>query len=93
MGNIPEGYVDLGYTHTLDKEKTKVERQADGSWKASYISNNNNNAHTGHSLGSVQFNFQGSEDEAKEYANKMLKNENNNDKLTLDPAIARYLGV
>ena len=44
--------IDMGFTHTLDKNKTVSEHMGDGIYKVSMISNNNNGSHTGHNLGS-----------------------------------------
>ncbi len=56
FGNIdevltPDTRIDLGYTHTLDKNWTRVGDLGDGVWKVWIISNNNNGSHTGHNLG------------------------------------------
>ena len=47
----PNTTIDLGYTHTLDKDWTRVGHLGDGVWKVWLISNNNNGSHTGHNLG------------------------------------------
>ena len=50
MGHPP--IIDLGYTHTLSKKKTRVTDLGDGVFKVWMISNNGNGSHTGHNLGS-----------------------------------------
>ncbi|WP_150526112.1 hypothetical protein [Roseibium sediminis] len=85
--------INLGFTHTLDKTKTKAEDLGNGFFRISMISNNNNGSHTGHSLGSfvVQLDPGTSVAEAKKIGNKMVTNTNNNNKLYLDEAARNYL--
>ncbi|MEP0943224.1 MAG: calcium-binding protein [Rhizobiaceae bacterium] len=80
--------IDLGFTHTLDKNKTEVEDLGDGIWKVSMISNNNNGSHTGHNLGSFKVDLGDNADAAiaKQIGNQMVVNTNNNAKLYLDQA-------
>ncbi|MCT4656636.1 MAG: hypothetical protein N4A65_12565 [Cohaesibacter sp.] len=56
--------IDLGYTHTLDKNKTIAEHLGDGVYKVSMISNNNNGSHTGHNLGSFKIDLNDAKYEA-----------------------------
>ena len=80
--------IELGYTHTLDKNKTEVEDLGEGDWKITLISNNNNGSHTGHSLGSFKVNLGENADAAiaKQVGNAMVSNTNDNNKLYLDQA-------
>ncbi len=89
----PDVVIDLGYTHTLDKEWTIAEDQGNGVFKITVVSNNDNGAHTGHILGSfrVQTPEGTSVRKAKRIGNDMVRNENNNDKLLLDEAVKKIL--
>ncbi len=89
----PDVTIDLGYTHTLDKEWTIAEDQGNGVFKITLVSNNDNGAHTGHILGSfrVQTPEGTSVRKAKRIGNEMVRNENNNDKLLLDEAVKKIL--
>lgn len=58
--------IDLGYTHTLDKDKTTSEHLGDGIYKVTMISNNNNGSHTGHNLGSFKLDLSGYPSEAND---------------------------
>ncbi|NRB31966.1 MAG: calcium-binding protein [Rhizobiaceae bacterium] len=80
--------IDMGFTHTLDKNKTEVEDLGDGIWKIYMISNNNNGSHTGHNLGSFKVDLGENADAtiAKQIGNQMVTNTNNNAKLYLDAA-------
>ncbi|MEM9132120.1 MAG: hypothetical protein AAF962_05520 [Actinomycetota bacterium] len=98
FGDIPEvlspgDEIDLGYTHTLDKNWTQVAHLGDGVFKAWVVSNNNNGSHTGHIMGSfkVQLTPTTSLQEAKNTANNMFDNNNNNNKLYLDEAARKIL--
>ncbi len=84
----PDTTIDLGYTHTLDKNWTRVGHLGDGVWQVWLISNNNNGSHTGHNLGEfkVQLTADMTADEARAAANEMVRNTNNNNRLTLDEA-------
>ncbi len=84
----PDTTIDLGYTHTLDKNWTRVGHLGEGVWKVWIISNNNNGSHTGHNLGEfkVQLSAETSVKEAKAAANAMIQNTNNNNRLSLDEA-------
>jgi len=93
FGNIdevltPDTRIDLGYTHTLDTNWTRVGDLGDGVWKVWIISNNNNGSHTGHNLGEfkVQLSPGLTPAEAKAAANAMIVNTNNNNRLSLDEA-------
>lgn len=89
----PEATIDLGYTHTLDKNWTRVAHQGNGVWKVWIISNNNNGSHTGHNLGefTVQLWDGATPEVAKAVANDMITNTNNNNKLGLDAAARAML--
>lgn len=89
----PDVVIDLGYTHTLDKEWTIAEDQGNGVFKITLVSNNDNGSHTGHILGSfrVQAPEGTSVRKAKRIGNEMVHNENNNDKLLLDEAVKKIL--
>ena len=80
--------IELGYTHTLDKNKTEVEDLGDGIWEITLISNNNNGSHTGHNMGSFKVDLGENADAtiAKQIGNQMVTNTNNNAKLYLDQA-------
>ncbi|MEM9655552.1 MAG: hypothetical protein AAGA65_25930, partial [Actinomycetota bacterium] len=45
--------IDLGYTHTRDKNWTEVEYMGDNVYKVTIVSNNNNGSHTGHEMGTA----------------------------------------
>ena len=45
--------IDLGYTHTRDKNWTEVEYMGDNVYKITVVSNNNNGSHTGHEMGTA----------------------------------------
>ena len=90
FGNIqqvlsPNQRIDLGYTHTLDKDRTQVKDLGNGIFQIKMISNNNNGSHTGHNLGAfrVQLAPGMTLDEAKDFGNRMIVNTNNNSKLYL----------
>jgi hypothetical protein len=94
LGEIPAGtQINMGFTHTLDKDDTLVEDLGNGKFKISMISNNNNGSHTGHNLGSFTIDLGpgATAEQAKEVGNDMINNDNNNDKLSLDPAAYNYL--
>lgn len=82
----PDTIIDMGYTHTLDKEWTQAEDKGNGVFKISMVSNNNDGSHTGHILGSflVQFPPGTTAKQAKKMGNDMVSNENNNERLYLD---------
>lgn len=82
----PETIIDLGYTHTLDKDWTQAEDKGNGLFKITMVSNNNDGSHTGHSLGSflVQMPPGTTAKQAKKIGNEMVSNDNNNDRLYLD---------
>jgi len=46
--------IDLGFTHTLDKDETEVEHLGNGIYEIRMISNNGAGSHTGHVLGSFK---------------------------------------
>lgn len=85
--------IELGYTHTLDKNKTEVADMGDGIWEIKMISNNNNGSHTGHNLGSFRIDLgaNGNADLAKKIGNQMVVNTNDNNKLYLDQAARNVL--
>jgi hypothetical protein len=85
--------IDLGYTHTLDKSWTQVADVGNGVFKITMLSNNNNGAHTTHSLGSfkVQMAPGTSLKVAKQVGNDMVVAENNNDRLNLDASAKNVL--
>jgi hypothetical protein len=89
----PDVTIDLGYTHTLDKEWTKVADLGNGVFQIWMVSNNDNGSHTGHSLGSfkVQLPPGTTVDQAREAGNRMVVNKNNNEKLYLDLAAKHIL--
>ncbi|MEL7155898.1 MAG: hypothetical protein AAFN30_04785, partial [Actinomycetota bacterium] len=89
----PNTVVDIGYTHTLDKNWTQAAHLGDGVFQIWYVSNNNNGSHTGHIMGSirVQLSPTTSISEAKKAGNRMLQNKNNNNKLYLDEAARKVL--
>ena len=78
--------IDLGYTHTLDKNETTAEDLGNGMFRITLISNNNNGSHTGHRLGSFVVNLGpfASESLARDIGNDMVINTNNNARLYLD---------
>ena len=84
----PDTTIDLGYTHTLDKDWTQVAHLGDGVFQVWMVSNNNNGSHTGHIMGSfkVQLTAETSIREARRIGNEMVKNRNKNNKLYLDQA-------
>ena len=85
--------IDMGYTHTLDKNKTEVTDLGDGVWKVTMISNNNNGSHTGHNMGSFKIDLgdNASATLAKQIGNSMVVNTNNNNLLYLDAAAREVL--
>lgn len=82
----PDTIIDLGYTHTLDKDWTQAEDKGNGLYKITMVSNNNDGSHTGHALGSflVQMPAGTTAKQAKNIGNEMVSNDNNNDRLYLD---------
>ena len=89
----PDVKINLGYTHTLDKDWTQVAHLGDGVFQAWIISNNNNGSHTGHIMGSfkVQLTATTSLRDARQVANEMVENKNKNNKLYLDEAARKIL--
>ena len=89
----PDVTVDMGYTHTLDKKWTQVADLGNGVFQIWMISNNNNGSHTGHVLGSfkVQLDPGTSLEDARRAGNRMVRNDNNNDRLYLDEAAKAIL--
>ncbi|MCP3992583.1 MAG: hypothetical protein GY724_26160 [Actinomycetia bacterium] len=89
----PDFTIDLGYTHTLDKDWTQVAHLGDGVFQIWLISNNNNGSHTGHVMGSfkVQLTANTSLGEARRIGNEMVENQNKNNKLYLDEAARNIL--
>ena len=85
--------IDMGYTHTLDKDWTEAAHLGDGVFQIWMISNNNNGSHTGHVLGSfkVQLTPTTSLAEARDIGNDMVKNRNKNNKLYLAEAARQVL--
>ncbi|MGF1597324.1 MAG: hypothetical protein ACFCVK_10425 [Acidimicrobiales bacterium] len=85
--------IDLGYTHTLDKDWTTAQHLGDGVFRIRMVSNNNNGSHTGHILGTfkVQLTADTSVGDAKKIGNRMVKNKNNNNELYLSEAARRVL--
>jgi len=81
----PNVTIDYGYTHTLDKNRTRVQDLGNGQFRIFMISNNNNGSHTGHSLGAfvVQTEPGTTAKEAKQIGNNMVQNKNNNNRLYL----------
>lgn len=82
----PDTIIDMGYTHTLDKDWTQAEDKGNGVFKITMVSNNNDGSHTGMVLGSflVQFPPGTTAKQAKNMGNEMVSNENNNERLYLD---------
>lgn len=82
----PDTIIDMGYTHTLDKEWTQAEDKGNGLFKITMVSNNNDGSHTAHVLGSflVQFPPGTTAKQAKNMGNEMVSNDNNNERLYLD---------
>jgi len=82
----PDTIIDMGYTHTLDKDWTQAEDKGNGVFKITMVSNNNDGSHTGHTLGSflVQLPPGTTAKQAKNIGNDMVSNDNNNDRLYLD---------
>ena len=80
--------IDLGYTHTRDKNWTEVEYMGNNVYKITVVSNNNNGSHTGHEMGTayVEMPAGTSLKEAKKIGNRMIPSTNKNNKLTIDPA-------
>jgi len=89
----PDTVIDLGYTHTLDKDWTQVAHLGDGVFQIWMVSNNNNGSHTGHIMGSfkVQLTAETTLQEAREVGNQMVENKNKNNKLYLDEAARKIL--
>jgi hypothetical protein len=89
----PDVIIDLGYTHTLDKDWTQATDLGNGLFQITMVSNNMNGSHTSHSLGSfkVQLPAGTSVRDAREIGNEMVVNENNNDRLYLDAAAQNVL--
>ncbi len=80
--------IDLGYTHTRDKNWTEVEYMGNNVYKVTVVSNNNNGSHTGHEMGTayVEMPAGTSLREAQQIGNRMIPSTNKNNKLTIDPA-------
>lgn len=80
--------IDLGYTHTRDKNWTEVEYMGNNVYKVTVVSNNNNGSHTGHAMGTayVEMPAGTSLQEAKKIGNQMIPSKNKNNKLTIDSA-------
>ena len=80
--------IDLGYTHTRDKNWTEVEYMGNNVYKITVVSNNNNGSHTGHAMGTayVEMPAGTSLQEAQKIGNRMIPSTNKNNKLTIDPA-------
>ena len=81
--------IDLGYTHTRDKNWTEVEYMDNNVYKITVVSNNNNGSHTGHEMGTayVEMPAGTSLREAQKIGNRMIPSTNKNNKqLTIDPA-------
>ncbi len=89
----PDTIIDMGYTHTLDKDWTQAEDQGNGVYKITMVSNNNDGSHTGHVLGSflVQLPPGTTAKQAKNIGNDMVSNDNNNDRLYLDVSARNIL--
>ena len=80
--------IDLGYTHTRDKNWTEVEYMDNNVYKITVVSNNNNGSHTGHEMGTayVEMPEGTSLKEAQKIGNQMIPSKNKNNKLTIDAA-------
>ncbi|MEM9564191.1 MAG: hypothetical protein AAGA93_16335 [Actinomycetota bacterium] len=80
--------IDLGYTHTRDKNWTEVEYMGNNVYKITVVSNNNNGSHTGHEMGTAYVAMPAgtSLKEAQKIGNQMIPSKNKNNKLTIDPA-------
>ncbi len=80
--------IDLGYTHTRDKNWTEVEYMDNNVFKITVVSNNNNGSHTGHAMGTafVEMPAGTTLRQAQEIGNRMIPSKNKNNKLTIDPA-------
>ncbi len=80
--------IDLGYTHTRDKNWTEVEYMGNSVYKVTVVSNNNNGSHTGHEMGTAYVAMPAgtSLKEAQKIGNRMIPSQNKNNKLTIDPA-------
>ncbi|MEL6981565.1 MAG: hypothetical protein AAFO29_03990 [Actinomycetota bacterium] len=80
--------IDLGYTHTRDKNWTEVEYMGNNVYKITVVSNNNNGSHTGHEMGTAYVEMPAGTtlQEAKKIGNQMIPSTNKNNKLTIDPA-------
>jgi hypothetical protein len=89
----PDYTIDLSYTHTLDKDYTNVEDQGDGVFRIWMVSNNNDGSHTYHSLGSFKLQLPPGTtvNQARDIANDMVINENDNDRLFLDASARNIL--
>lgn len=68
--------IDLGYTHTLDKDETTSVHLGDGIYEVRMISNNGTGSHTGHVLGSfkIDMNDYPREDPDGQYAIAVTSN-------------------
>ena len=82
--------IDLGYTHTRDKNWTEVEYMGNNVYKITVVSNNNNGSHTGHAMGTAYVEMPAGTTlrEAQRIGNDMIPSTNKNNKLTIDPAAA-----
>ncbi|MEL7158044.1 MAG: hypothetical protein AAFN30_15805 [Actinomycetota bacterium] len=80
--------IDLGYTHTRDKNWTEVEYMGNNVYKITVVSNNNNGSHTGHAMGTAYVEMEPGTSlrEAQKIGNRMIPSTNKNNKLTIDPA-------
>ena len=89
----PDTTIEYGYTHTLDKKRTRVQDLGNGQFRIFMISNNNNGSHTGHSLGSftIQLGPDATAADAKKAGNNMVENTNNNNRLYLDETAKKVL--
>ena len=89
----PDTTIDMGYTHTLDKDWTEAAHLGEGVFQILMISNNNNGSHTGHVMGSfkVQLTPTTTLAQARDIGNDMVQNRNKNNKLYLDQAARRVL--
>ncbi|MFC1759677.1 hypothetical protein ACFL2H_13070, partial [Planctomycetota bacterium] len=71
----PDITIDLDYPHTLDLDWTQVQDMGGDKYRIVLVSNNKNNSHTGHMLGSfvVQMPSGTSMQEAKQIGNSMVE--------------------
>ena len=89
----PDVRVEIGDSHTLDEDFTEAVDLGNGVFRVYIVSNNKNNSHTGHKLGSFKLQLgQGATvQDAINTGNSMLEYKENRRGLYLDDAAKQYL--